>query len=101
MDVIALVYSLAVLVWVIVCLVSGNSQFGGTGSLAAYITFILDQVSCSAPWIIYIMSDVSLQMITAVGEPAPPLVPYRLQGASLFSLEFLFVAKVTIIRMKM
>jgi hypothetical protein len=29
------------------------------------------------------------------------LVPYRLQGASLFSLEFLFVAKVTIIRMKM
>jgi hypothetical protein len=44
MDVIALVYSLAVLVWVIICLVSGNSQFGGTGSLAAYITFILDQV---------------------------------------------------------
>jgi hypothetical protein len=47
MDVIALVYSLAVLVWVIICLVSGNSQFGGTGSLAAYITFILDQVSRS------------------------------------------------------
>jgi len=44
MAVIALVYSLAVLVWVIICLVSGNSQFGGTGSLAAYITFILDQV---------------------------------------------------------
>jgi hypothetical protein len=44
MDVIALVYSLAVLVWVIICLVSGNSQFGGTGSLAAYITFILDQL---------------------------------------------------------
>jgi hypothetical protein len=39
MDVIALVYSLAVLVWVIICLVSGNSQLGGTGS---YITFILD-----------------------------------------------------------
>jgi hypothetical protein len=44
MDVIALVYSLAVLVWIIICLVSGNSQFGGTGSLVAYITFILDQV---------------------------------------------------------
>jgi hypothetical protein len=54
MDVIALVYSLAVLVWVIICLVSGNSQFGGTGSLAAYITCILDQVSRSAPWIDYI-----------------------------------------------
>jgi hypothetical protein len=77
MAVIALVYSLAVLVWVIICLVSGNSQFGGTGSLAAYITFILDQVNHSAPWIIYIISDVCLQMITALGEPAPPLVPWR------------------------
>jgi hypothetical protein len=77
MDVIALVYSLAVLVWVIICLVSGNSQFGGTGSLAAYITFILDQVSRSAPWIIYIISDVCLQMIAALGEPAPPLVPWK------------------------
>ncbi|KAH8945784.1 hypothetical protein BDL97_12G058900 [Sphagnum fallax] len=38
MHVIALVYSLAVLVWVIICLVSWNSQFGGTGSFAAYIT---------------------------------------------------------------
>jgi hypothetical protein len=77
MDVIALVYSLAVLVWVIICLVSGKSQLGGTGSLAAYITFILDQVSCSAPWIIYIISDVCLQMIPALGEPAPPLVPWE------------------------
>ncbi len=68
MDVIALVYSLAVLVWVIICLVSGNSQFGGTGS----ITFILDLVSRSASWIIYIIADVCLQMITALGEPAPP-----------------------------
>jgi hypothetical protein len=83
MVVIALVYSIAVLVWVIICLVSGNSQFGGTGSLAAYITFILDQVSPSAPWTIYIISDVCLQMITALGEPAPPLVPWR-KTAKLF-----------------
>jgi hypothetical protein len=62
MDVIALVYSLAVLVWVIICLVSGNSQFGGTGS---------------APWIIYIISHVCLQMIPALGEAAPPLVPWK------------------------
>ncbi|CAK9861851.1 unnamed protein product [Sphagnum jensenii] len=39
LHVIALVYSLAVLVWVIICLVSGNSQFRRTG---LYITFILD-----------------------------------------------------------
>jgi hypothetical protein len=87
MHVIALVYSLAVLVWVIICLVSWNSQFGGTGSFAAYITcagylatyitFILDLVSRSAPWILYIISNVCLQMITALGEPAPPLVPWR------------------------
>jgi hypothetical protein len=77
MDVIASVYSLAVLVWVIICLVTGNSQFGGTGSLAAYITCILDQVSRSAPWIIYIISYICLQMIIALSEPAPPLVPWR------------------------
>jgi hypothetical protein len=64
MVVIALVYSIAVLVWVIICLVSGNSQFGGTGSLAAYITFILDQVlaytllaACAAPAAVSLFID--------------------------------------------
>ncbi|CAK9861848.1 unnamed protein product [Sphagnum jensenii] len=64
MDVIALVYSLAVLVWVIICLVSGNSQFGGTGSLASYITFILDQVlaytllaACAAACAVIVLID--------------------------------------------
>ncbi len=78
MDVIALVYSLAVLVWIIICLVSGNYQFAVTGSLAAWITCILDQVSRSAPWIIYIISDVCLQMITVLGEQARPLVPWKI-----------------------
>ncbi len=70
MDVITLVYSIAQLVWVIYGLVSGNSdQFRGTGSLAAYITFVFDQVSSSAPWIIYEISHV---WFTDLGEPALP-----------------------------
>jgi hypothetical protein len=73
MDVITLVYSIAQLVWVIYGLVSGNyDQFRGTGSLAAYITFVFDQVSSSVPWIIYEISHVCLQMLTDVGEPALP-----------------------------
>jgi hypothetical protein len=72
MDVITLVYSIAQLVWVIYGLVSGNSdQFRGTGSLAAYITFVFDQVSSSVPCI-YEISHVRLQMLTDVGEPPLP-----------------------------
>jgi hypothetical protein len=68
MDVITLVYSFAQLVWVIYGLVSGNSdQFRGTGSLAAYITFVFDQVSSSVPCI-YEISHVCLQMLTDVGD---------------------------------
>jgi hypothetical protein len=101
MDVIALVYSLAVLVWVIVCLVSGNSQFGGTGSLAAYITFILDQVlaytllaACAAAAAVIVFIDSELLVLTSVNyEIVTPSVSPKAKGAiSMGILAFSFLA---------